>query len=161
MKIKKENDGSYTIPVNLSWSELMVILVITKKFQKDNKGTAIKIDDIIRKTQESLVILEDELKIIENQPEVHVESNVDPLEWNFYHEIGDKVIFNKEVLNTYSYDGFQGFPEYKKYFNKVGIVTEINPDLHCMLGTAYTNDVKFENGTVRCLSNFFKKQLDN
>ena len=62
MKIKKEVDGSYSIPVDLNWSNLMMINLVSRDFRKKDKGDTHQIDELILKVQESLVILEDELK---------------------------------------------------------------------------------------------------
>ena len=67
MKIKKEENGAYSIPVDLNWADLMMILCMSTDFRKNDKGSNRPIDEVIEKTRASLIMLEDELKKIDKE----------------------------------------------------------------------------------------------
>ena len=105
----------------------------------------VKIEDVFEE-MENLLIKNKKRQDIEKYRKEH--------ESNFWHDVNDNVMFNTEIMSEYELD------RYKKHIGKIGIVTDVYSDLHCMSGSVYVNKVEFNGQEMSVVSFLLKNTGD-
>jgi hypothetical protein len=83
-------------------------------------------------------------------------------EWNYSFAAGERVKLIPEMVKNHindPYDPFQFINIDLSYLDKIGVITDCYPDLHCNLGTSYMCLVDFEGEIISLLSMYFYTSL--
>ena len=83
-------------------------------------------------------------------------------EWNYSFEVGERVKLIPEMVKNMindPYDPFQFINIDSSYLDKIGVITDCYPDLHCNLGTSYMCLVDFDGVEKKLMSLFLYTSL--
>jgi hypothetical protein len=83
-------------------------------------------------------------------------------EWNYSFEVGERVKLIPEMVKNMindPYGPFQFINIDLSYLDKIGVITDCYPDLHCNLGTSYICLVDFDGVGKKLMSLFLYTSL--
>jgi hypothetical protein len=83
-------------------------------------------------------------------------------EWNYSFGVGERVKLIPEMFKNHindPYDPFQFINIDSSYLDKIGVITDCYPDIHCNLGTSYMCLVDFDGVEKKLMSIFLYTSL--
>ena len=83
-------------------------------------------------------------------------------EWNYSFEVGERVKLIPEMVKNIinnPYDTFQFINIDMSFIDKIGVITDCYPDLHCNFGTSYMCVVDFDGLEVTLMSSLLYTSL--